>query len=215
MKLPPKRVIYNNQIELRLMSPRDGHAIYQGVVASLSELRRFMNWAHYDTDLTKACIVYAQFEAKSLRGEEVNFSGFDFNTGDFLFCCSLTPGSRLNPLDFEIGYWVASNHTRKGLATIAAKTLISLAFHKYQANRVSVTCNPENTASLKVIENCGFQYEGRLRNYHIHPTPSMLANGYSPIADLLSFSLVPDDLPSLTWFKEFHSHLSIIEFDQK
>jgi hypothetical protein len=49
LKLPPKKVAYNNQIQLRLMSPRDGSSIYQGVVASLPELKQFMDWAHHDT----------------------------------------------------------------------------------------------------------------------------------------------------------------------
>ncbi len=212
LKLPPKKVVYNNQIELRLMSPRDGSSIYQGVVASLPELKRFMNWAHYDADLAKACAIYAEFEAKSLKGEELSFAGFDPQTNEFLCCCGIIPGDRLNSRAYEIGYWVASHKTGRGIGTIVAKMLTSLAFRDYQADRVYVTCNLENHLSLKIIENCGFHLEGRLRNYFMQPTSKMLAEGYSSIRDAFSFSLVPDDLSSLAWFDEFNTKLSIAQY---
>lgn len=211
LKLPPKKVIYNDQIELRLMSPRDGSSIYQGVVASLPELKRFMNWAHHDTDLAKACVLYAQFEAKSLKGEELSFAGFDPHTDEFLCCCGLIPGNR-NSRAYEIGYWVASHKTGRGIGTIVAKMLISLALRDYQADRVYITCNPENHHSLKIMENCGFHLEGRLRNYFMQPTSEMLAEGYSSIRDALSFSLVSEDLSSLGWFDEFNTKLSIAQY---
>ena len=212
LKLPPKKIIYNDQIELTLMSPRDAHPIYQGVISSLPELKQFMSWAHFDSDVNKACTIYADFEAKSLRGEEINFAGFDFHTGEFLFCCSLLAGSRLNPLAFEIGYWVSSPNTGKGLGTIAVKILIALAFSEYQANRVSVVCNLENKRSLKVIENAGFVFEGVLRNYLIQPTNEMITNGYSFITDVQAFSITPKHIPSLIWFNDFNKKLLIIPY---
>lgn len=118
LKLPPKKVIYNGQVELRLMSPRDGSSIYQGVVASLPDLKQFMDWAHHDTDFAKACSIYAQFAAKSLKGEELSFAGFDPQTDEFLCCCGLIPGDRLNSRAYEIGYWVASHKTGRGIGTI-------------------------------------------------------------------------------------------------
>lgn len=214
MKLPPKKVVYQQEIELRLFSPKDGPAIYQGVQASLPELGRFMFWTYFLTDLTQACATYAEFEAQSLRGEDLHFAGFDPGSGEFLLCCSLTPGSRLNPLAFEIGYWVASKHTGKGIGTTVAKMLIALAFRHYQANRVSLVCNPENARSIKVIEKCGFHPEGRLKNYLRQPTELMLSQGYSPVTDALSFSLTDKDIPSLSWFGAFYPKVSVIGFDK-
>lgn len=212
IKLPPKKIVYNDQIELRLMSPRDGQSIYQGVIASLPEVKRFMSWAHFDGDFSKACAIYAEFEAKALRGEDTNFAGFDLHSGEFLFCCSLSPGSRLNPLAFEIGYWVVSSKAGKGLGTTIAKLMIVLAFREYQANRVSVVSNPENIRSLKVIEKSGFRYEGCLRNYLMKPTSDMLNAGYSSVTDARSYSLVKEDVPSLTWYDEFNTKLCVEQY---
>jgi RimJ/RimL family protein N-acetyltransferase len=186
------------------MSPRDGQAIYKSVTQSLTELKRFMSWAHFDHNPT----IYAEFERKSLKGEEAHYAGFDLSTGEFLFCCSLLPGSRLNPLAFEIGFWVSSSKTGKGLGTIAAKILIVLAFSQYQADRVSVVCNLENIRSLRVVEKVGFHFEGCLRNHLMRPTPAMVANGYSAVTDVKAFSLTSKDIPNLPWFKDFSSKLT-------
>ncbi len=212
MNLPPKSILYRNLMELRLLSPRDGAAIFRAVRESLPSLKKFMSWAHYSEDLAKACSIYADFEARSLRGEEVHFAGFDTESGEFLFCASLTPGSRLNRLAFEIGYWVSSKHQNRGFGTSAAKILIVLAFRYFQAERLSVVCNLENKRSIKVIEKCGFHVEGILRNYHGTPPQQMIANGLSPITDVFSYSLVPTDISRLSWFDEIHRDLLISRF---
>ncbi|MFA6915017.1 MAG: GNAT family N-acetyltransferase [Parachlamydiales bacterium] len=212
MSLPPKIVLYKDWIELRLLSPRDGPAIFEAVKESLPSLKKFMHWAHYDIELAKACTVYADFEAKSLKGEEANFAGFNITTGEFLFCASLSSGSRLNPLAYEIGYWVASKHQNQGMGTIATKILTVLAFRYYGADRLSVGCNPENTASFKVIEKCGFHFEGLARNFQSKPTQEMIEQGLSLNTDISSFCLVPEDLSELPWFEEFSRDVVITPF---
>lgn len=212
MKLPPIKVLYRNQIELRLLSPRDGAAIFAGVRDSLPELRRFMSWAHYGGDLAQACSIYTDFEAKSLKGEESHFAGFDANTGDFLFCASLVAGSRLNPSAYDVGYWVSTKHTGKGLGTIAAQMLVILAFQYYAAERLSIVCNPDNLGSLRIIEKCGFHFEGRLRNFLAKPSEKIISQGYSQMTDVACFSLIPPDISSLIWYENTSANLLITPF---
>lgn len=213
MNLPPKTVLYRDLIELRLLSPRDGAAIFQAVKESLPSLQKFMNWAHYDGDLVKACSIYADFEAKSLKGEEAHFAGFDPSSGEFLLCASLSPGSHLNRLAFDMGYWVSAKHQDCGFGTQAAKILTVLAFSYFQAERLSVVCNLENSASLRVVEKCGFHFEGILRNYLSKQPQHIIANGLSPITDVSSYSLVPEDISRLSWFEEIQRDLFISRFD--
>lgn len=216
MNLPPKSIVYKNFIELGLLSPKDAPAIFQAVQESRESLRKFMSWAHFDADLIQTCSIFADFEAKSLKGEEVNFAGFDAHSGEFLFCAGLTPDSRLNKSAFDIGYWVSSKYQNRGIGTIAAKILTVLAFRHFQADRVSIVCNPDNQASLRIINKCGFHFEGTLRNFHAKPTPEMVAQGFSAITDISSFSLISQDLPEIGWFEEVYRDLSIkmfYEFD--
>jgi len=95
---------------------------------------------------------------------------------------------------------------------LAAKVLIALAVNFYDADRISVTCNPENIASLRIIEKCGFHFEGTLRNYLMKPTPEMISDGYSSIRDVSCFSLVSQEVFNLDWFKPFCDELEMITF---
>lgn len=190
---PALKHLESGDISLRIFSPEDGAAIYGAVQQSLPELKRFMFWAHHTGDLKMACELYARFNAKSLNGEEAHYAGFDSKSGECLFAASLIPGSRLNPLALELGYWVASKHAGRGLGTQAARLMLSLAFGHFGADRVSVSCHKKNFASLRVIEKCGFKMEGELRNFLIQPTPKMIQEGYEEGRTALLFSLLPEE----------------------
>jgi len=63
----------------------------------------------------------------------------------------------------EIGYWLAKPYWGKG---IMAKALIAFSnhvFEYYGLVRLEATIFHFNTASMKVVEKCGFNYEGTLK----------------------------------------------------
>ena len=185
------------------MSADCGAAIFQAVNASRSSLKRFMWWAHLDLAKTQeeANALYNSFYEKTIKGEEANFALIDPKNNACMGCASLVSGSRLNPAALEVGYWIATPYQGRGLATQATRILIVQAFHYYETDRLCVTSNPENGASLRVIEKCGFKREGLLRNMLPAPTPEMVADGYSKVQDVLSFSLTPQDLGELAWYE--------------
>jgi len=210
--LPPQKVLYDECIEFRLLSPKDSKLILQGITESLEQLERFMSWSHHKMDYEQACRIYAGFQAQAFKGEGLNIGGFDTKTGELLCVASLVPGSHLNAKAFELGYWVNSKHTGKGIGTNAARIMVVLAFNHYAADRVSVVCNTENFASLAVIRKCGFVYEGNLRNYLCKPTKEMLAAGYSSVREVSTFSIVTEDIQDCVWFHEYATKLEIISF---
>ena len=74
--------------------------------------------------------------------------------------CKLDEGT------WEIGYHIAKNFTGKGYATEAVKAFLSAMAKKLNIKEVYGICLTENTASVRVLEKCGFTqiYEG-LGNY--------------------------------------------------
>jgi ribosomal-protein-alanine N-acetyltransferase len=64
---------------------------------------------------------------------------------------------------WELGYIVNPAYQGKGSATEAATTLLRNAFKEKNIHRVFANCNPENTASWKVLEKVGLRREGLLR----------------------------------------------------
>lgn len=62
-----------------------------------------------------------------------------------------------------LGYVLDEAYWGKGLMTEAAKRVIKHAFEDLNLDLVSVNHYPFNIGSKKVIQKCGFQYEGTLR----------------------------------------------------
>jgi len=65
----------------------------------------------------------------------------------------------------EIEYCLGSAFHNKGLATEATKAVIAYGFKKMNLHKVQVSVKTVNPASRRVIEKCGFTYEGTLRDY--------------------------------------------------
>lgn len=79
--------------------------------------------------------------------------------GEFLGCCALEPHA--NDADtLEIGYWLGEPHWNRGYATEAAHALIDMAFRTRDIAHIDARCRVTNIASRRVIQKCGFQFQG-------------------------------------------------------
>ncbi len=65
----------------------------------------------------------------------------------------------------EIEYCIGTAYQGKGYATEATKAVIDYGFNKIGFHKVQICVRPSNAPSKKVIEKCGFTYEGTLRDY--------------------------------------------------
>ncbi len=65
----------------------------------------------------------------------------------------------------EIEYCIGSDFQCKGYATEATKAIISYGFTKINLHKVQICTKTINKPSKRVIEKCGFTYEGTLRDY--------------------------------------------------
>ena len=63
----------------------------------------------------------------------------------------------------ELGYAMSEDYWRKGIMTEAAKAVLKFGFEEMALEMVSIYCSPTNERSARVIEKCGFTYEGVLR----------------------------------------------------
>ena len=63
----------------------------------------------------------------------------------------------------ELGYAMGEDYWGKGIMTEAAKAVIRHGFEELELDMVSIYRNPQNERSGRVIEKCGFVYEGTLR----------------------------------------------------
>lgn len=88
-----------------------------------------------------------------------------------------------------IGYVLAEEYWGYGYATEAARRVIKYGFEELGLDLITVYHYPHNVRSKRVIEKCGFKYEGILRN------ATVLYNG--KVYDELCYSLTKEE-----YFKE-------------
>lgn len=63
----------------------------------------------------------------------------------------------------EMGYSLSKEHWKKGYMTEAAKRLIRYGFDELKLDVLMIRTSDANLRSQRVIEKCGFVYEGTLR----------------------------------------------------
>lgn len=64
----------------------------------------------------------------------------------------------------ELGYYLAEDNWGKGIMTQAVKQICNYVFDKSDVIRIYAEPFAYNTASCRVLEKAGFQYEGTLKN---------------------------------------------------
>jgi RimJ/RimL family protein N-acetyltransferase len=94
------------------------------------------------------------------------------------------PGTAEQRSSVNVGYWLAPGMWGRGIATDALKHYVPYLFDTFDPHRLYATVFGWNPASARVLEKCGFQLEGRLRDA-IHKD--------GRFTDLLVYGLLRDE----------------------
>lgn len=174
----------DGMITLRPYRASDIDSVYEAVRESIPELSVWMSWCHPDYSVEEARTWIESQPDKWERGTEYNFA-ISHNAGRlYLGACGLSVIDRGCGVA-NLGYWVRTSQTNKGIATAATLLLAQFAFKELKLNRVELTIAVHNQASLRVADKAGATREGILRNRVLkNDTPS----------DAVAFSFVPQDL---------------------
>ena len=65
----------------------------------------------------------------------------------------------------EIEYCIGAEFQCRGLATEATKAVVKYGFEKIRLHKIQICHKSINIPSKRVIEKCGFNYEGTLRDF--------------------------------------------------
>ena len=65
----------------------------------------------------------------------------------------------------SLGYWMGAPFVRRGHMTAAVKSVLPFAFSSLRLHRMEAACIPTNTASIRLLQRCGFAREGYARQY--------------------------------------------------
>ncbi|WP_210115098.1 GNAT family N-acetyltransferase [Roseovarius aestuariivivens] len=64
-----------------------------------------------------------------------------------------------------LGYWTGEAHARQGYMREALQAVVHYAFGRLDLSRLEAACLPENAPSRRLLESCGFKYEGVAQSY--------------------------------------------------
>ena len=164
---PLPRQITTSRLVLRPWSAVDAPVLKALIDENIEHLRAWMPWAMNEPSPLEAIAARIELFAAHVR------EGSDYGVGVFLDDKAIGGSGlhrRAGPDTLEIGYWIASSHTRRGYASEAAMALTSLAFTMPHVEKVQIRCDPRNAASAAVPLKLGFSHIATIEADTVTPT---------------------------------------------
>jgi RimJ/RimL family protein N-acetyltransferase len=147
-------ILTAESVQLRCWRPSFTEAMLLAVVESFYELEQWMPWAQQAPTADGLREVLRQGEIAFHADDNWEYAIFDARSEEIVGAAGL---HRTEATDsFEIGYWVRTSRTGRGIATSAAQTLVSAARNLGIAKQVVIRMDQANTASASVARTLGF-----------------------------------------------------------
>lgn len=150
-------------ILIRPLTPADRLSLFAAVRESIAMLGRWMPWCHPDYALNETDQWIALCQGNWHSGTDREFGIFDAASGDLLGGVGLNQINRVSHFG-NLGYWVRSSRTGKGVASIAATLAARFGFGELDLARLEIVACLDNVASRRVAEKVGGQFEGIARS---------------------------------------------------
>jgi RimJ/RimL family protein N-acetyltransferase len=148
--------------KIRRYQATDAEALWEAARESIDDVYPWLEWCHPGYTMAEA-VDWASSRARldAERGEFTFVIAGD--DGRFLGACGV---NQIHPLHRfgNLGYWVRSSATGRGVAAEAARQAAELVFRETQLARLEIVCAVENRRSQRVAERAGALREGVLRS---------------------------------------------------
>lgn len=164
---------------IRPYQPQDAEPLFEAARESTGDVFPWLEWCHAQYSLAEAVEWVTSRAALFADGTEYTFAivGDD---GRYLGGCGLNQVNRLHRFA-NLGYWVRSSATGRGVAPEAVRQVAAFAFQETDLERLEIVCAVGNVRSQRVAERAGAVREGILKS-------RLVLHGRS--VDAVMFSLV-------------------------
>lgn len=165
--IPPRSELKSAPLEterllLTPVDPADGHELWYAVNGSRLTLQRWLPWVQFHTDPAASGRFAEACAADWDQGRALRFTIRDRASRTALGIVGLEACVHMHR-SCELGYWLRSEATGKGLMTEAVRRCLDFAFQRMGVHRVRVAAASDNHPSLAVIGRVGFRFEGIAR----------------------------------------------------
>lgn len=129
---------------------------------SRPEVYRFQAWGPITPEEARGYVELTIVQAQEKPRTNYTLSVVLAATNEVIGSCGLIIRSQ-KFLQGEIAYFLHPDYWGRGYATEVAQRLLDFGFTTLGLHRITATCDPRNTSSLRVLEKIGMRYEGTLR----------------------------------------------------
>jgi RimJ/RimL family protein N-acetyltransferase len=140
----------------------DAKGLYEAASESIADMSPWLPWCHPDYSMQEAT-EWARLQARrAADGREFVFVVAG-PSGEFLGGCGVNQVNAIHRFG-NLGYWVRSSATGRGVAREAVRQTAELVFRETDLVRLEIVCAVENRRSQRVAEGAGAVREGVLRS---------------------------------------------------
>jgi RimJ/RimL family protein N-acetyltransferase len=183
----PER-LESERLILRCPQPGDGAIYHDFATECFDDTKKWFGpWAKESLNLSQCEELVRKMHCEFIQRSELNYLVFQKGSEQII------GRAFISKLDWKIpkgmlGYWTRLGRQKEGLGHEVVLTLRRFVFDTLHFKRLEGWIDPENLASQKLAEKCGFKFEGRLRNFS--------HDNFGVLHDFLSYSIIPSDLDS-------------------
>lgn len=164
-----REAIEGECIRIRTFREADAQTLYEAVCESVEQVAPFETWCHAGYTLDEAH-EYVDWWIQARKTKTAFYYVVeDAVSGRLLGVSGLTEYCAEHR-HAELGYWVRTSATRRGVATAAARLIVDAAFADLNLLRVAIGVSMGNAASHRVAAKLGAVREGVLRSELVLPS---------------------------------------------
>ena len=171
----------NSFIKIRRYETADVPLLFEAARETVAEGSRWLPWLHPDYSMPESLEWVVDSRKQWDQGREYSFAIVDPLTGQFLGGVGLNLISNTHRMA-NLGYWVRSSCTGRGVATAATQLIARFGFGVLTLQRLEILTEVDNLASQRVAEKAGAVREGILHRRLVIQGNSVDAVVYSLIA---------------------------------
>lgn len=154
------KTLETSRLVLRRFTLEDAQAMYDNW-ASDPEVTRYLTWpAHGSVDISK--MVLADWVRDYEKDDNYQWAIELKELGQPIGSISVVSHNDKAQLA-HIGYCIGRSWWRQGIMTEALQAVMDFLFEEVGVNRIESRHDPRNPGSGRVMDKCGMQYEGLLR----------------------------------------------------
>lgn len=155
--LPYAEIRVDDQLTLRQLQLTEASRLFELVDKDREYLREWLPWVDSTLSPSDSEIFIAETIQKRKEGKEFGYA--IVVDGEPVGHISLMHTK--DEHDPEIGYWIASSLSGKGITTRAGQALTNFGFNTLGLKKIIIKADPNNNGSNKIAEKLGYKLIGQ------------------------------------------------------